>query len=281
MRSRSCRAAGRGAGREAFDGVCAGQHADKGQRQDDEHELLAEADGEQDRPCGDKCEGQNECAERPPTSEAAKAALSARAPSPRLAMGKPSSTVAAVPAPPGTPISTELKVSAVAVTASQSNHHRQGRAGVHAEDERQDHRHAREAANTGQDADNHAEADAEQEIEEMRAGQELYQGGPSVLQNGEIHCGQFRDIEAEGSEDWLRERRPVPNRRRRYSAMVMSVALEQPVPQPGLLFFGHAEATLEHRLRRGADALRIDAEHELRLRALQESVLRASSAALL
>ena len=54
----------------------------------------------------------------PPKREEAKAAESARAASPRLAMGKPSSTVACDADEPGMPISTEAKVSEVGTTAT-------------------------------------------------------------------------------------------------------------------------------------------------------------------
>ena len=54
----------------------------------------------------------------PPNREAEKAAPRARAPSPRLANGNPSTTVACDPAVPGIPISTEGKVSEVTVGAN-------------------------------------------------------------------------------------------------------------------------------------------------------------------
>ena len=55
----------------------------------------------------------------PPNSDAVNAAPRARAPSPRLAIGKPSTTVACEPEVPGIPISTEGKVSDVTVGASR------------------------------------------------------------------------------------------------------------------------------------------------------------------
>ena len=54
----------------------------------------------------------------PPNSEAVKAAESARAASPFLASGKPSSTVAWLAVEPGMPISTEANVSDVGTTAT-------------------------------------------------------------------------------------------------------------------------------------------------------------------
>ena len=56
---------------------------------------------------------------RPPMSEAENAAPSARAASPRFASGKPSSTVACEALDPGMPISTEVNVSEVGMTATR------------------------------------------------------------------------------------------------------------------------------------------------------------------
>ncbi len=55
---------------------------------------------------------------KPPTNEEAKAALSARAASPRRANGKPSRIVAWEDADPGMAIRTDVKVSEVGTTAS-------------------------------------------------------------------------------------------------------------------------------------------------------------------
>ena len=146
-----------GAGGEALHDVRAGQHADEGQREDDQHELLAEADREQDRPRGHEREGQHERAEQAADqrggeggAERARAFAALRH---RKAVehGRRGAGAARHADQHGAERVGGRR------HRGEADHHGQRRPRVHAEDEGQDHRHAGQAADARQDADHHAE----------------------------------------------------------------------------------------------------------------------------